>query len=90
MIDMSDALLLEVLARELAEMATGAGKMLTPLGMVAALTRTIDTGATSAAPAQDRQIDAPSLTSYLVARGAIAAGATVTLQRSALGYSKDT
>jgi aminoglycoside phosphotransferase (APT) family kinase protein len=90
LIDTADALLLEVVARELADMAKGAGKVLVPLGMAAALIRTIDTGAVFAAPAQDRQIDAPSLTSYLIARGVVAAGAKLALQRSALGYSKDT
>jgi len=85
-----DRVLVEVLARELARMADEAGEPLGPLGMSAALLRTLDPGGSEARPAPDRRIDAAVLSDYLIGRGVIGAGSTVSLKRSALGYSKDT
>ena len=85
-----DQVLVEVLAGELARLADDAGQPMGPLGMAAALLRTLDNGGGVARPAADRRIDPAALTAWLVGRGVIAAGSTVALQRSALGYSKDT
>jgi len=91
LLEPSDAMLLEVVARELATLAArssaGEGR---PLGMAAELLRTIESGAARAAPAPDRGVDVARLQTYLTDRGVIPRGAVLTPQRSALGYSKDT
>jgi len=87
----TDAVLLEVVARELAAMAASdSSSRGGPLGMAAQLLRTIDTGGVVAAPAPDRGVDVARLQSYLAKRGVIEADATLSPRRSALGFSKDT
>lgn len=86
-----DAVVLQVIARELeglaGQTADAAGRL---LAMAAELIRTVETGGVDLAPAPDRGIDVMRLGVLLIEQGVIPRGATLTSQRSELGFSKDT
>jgi aminoglycoside phosphotransferase (APT) family kinase protein len=88
LIDPKDAVLLEVVTRELEGMA--AENRGGPVDMAAQLLRTIDQGGAQAPLATDRGLDVERLGDYLAHSGVIAKGSRLTPERSALGYSKDT
>ena len=58
--------------------------------MASELLRSIDSGGAPVQLASERHIDAGSLRDYLVGRDLVMSDAAIVLQRSALGYSKDT
>jgi aminoglycoside phosphotransferase (APT) family kinase protein len=83
-------MLLEVLATELASLAARDGEIRGPLIMASELLRSIDAAGARAPLASERRIEADALRDYLIGLDLVTSDATIALQRSALGYSKDT
>lgn len=84
----SDAVLVEVIARELERLA--GEEAFGPNIMISQLLRTMGMNKVELKPSPDRSIDPVGLQEYLVAKGIVAEQDRIELVRSALGFSKDT